>query len=565
MRIQALRFLTNETDRSPVQCEIELRTPEDLERMKARGISVAYVVPSHQLANFRKFKDLIVDRKDKHRAKGLAKLLLGHKQIPIINGQYLNPGQLRRSVNTLLSNARKKGEEGVYIIGVGGNIFQKLLRQADKVILEKGGKNRLTKWTSYEKAILDRTALPKLILDMLDCADEPEDLKLRYLGDSIETKLVRQMIVRAAKTDNSVLILGDTGTGKEIVAREIHRYSDRKGPFVPVNCGGIPHTLIESELFGHIKGAYTDAKSTTTGMWRRADRGTLFLDEIGELPLSDQVKILRAIQSKKIRPLGSEEETKVNARVIAATNQDLYSMVRNGQFREDLFYRLREFQIRTPALRDHAEDIPSLAVFFWKEITDERDAHLSNEILDELQCAPWPGNVRELKTALTNLRALFGTRNLTVDHLKALFLLYGYTGGGGREQIRRTAGDLLKIQSFAHLARVEEIVRACEETLKPLMDHNEARNDDVISSLRESLCFRMNELAILCINPQLFSNEEIFSEVYQLKGKLTYLTSLLQNAPEKAIQYLKRNVTTEFKTLVNDIANKREFLLRTSS
>jgi transcriptional regulator with GAF, ATPase, and Fis domain len=166
-----------------------------------------------------------------------------------------------------------------------------------------------------------------------------------------------------------VLVLGDTGTGKEVIARSIHNYSARASEkFVPVNCGAIPSELLESELFGHKRFTFTDAKYDKKGLWEITGNGTLFLDEVGDLALIHQVKILRALEENKIRPIGEVKEIRVNARVIAATNRDLFSMVKAGHFREDLYYRLRSFLLRTPGLRDHPEDIPTLARFFWKKI-----------------------------------------------------------------------------------------------------------------------------------------------------------------------------------------------------
>lgn len=158
-----------------------------------------------------------------------------------------------------------------------------------------------------------------------------------------------------------MLILGDTGTGKELVARAIHDHSARRAKrFMLVNCGAIPYDLLESELFGHVKGAFTDATYDKPGLWELADKGTLFLDEIGDLHPNHQVKILRALEDKKIRPIGGTKEIEVDARIIAATNRDLFSMVQARQFREDLYYRLCPFPIYTPTLPDHPEDIPTI-------------------------------------------------------------------------------------------------------------------------------------------------------------------------------------------------------------
>ena len=195
--------------------------------------------------------------------------------------------------------------------------------------------------------------------------------------------------------------MGDTGTGKEIVARSIYENSERRRhDFVTVNCGAIPRDLLENELYGHVKGAYTDAKEDKSGLWEAAGEGVLFLDEIGDLQPEHQAKVLRALEDAEIRKLGATKGTKVKARIIAATNRDLHAMVQTGQFREDLYYRLRGFLIRTPALREHPDDIPLLAQHFWQKINHGKRKILPPEILTELKSCRWPGNARELKMML---------------------------------------------------------------------------------------------------------------------------------------------------------------------
>jgi len=207
-----------------------------------------------------------------------------------------------------------------------------------------------------------------------------------------------------APTDTSVLIHGETGTGKELVARAIHDRSQRHhGPYVKVNCAAIPAGLLESELFGHERGAFTGALMQTTGRFQLADRGTLFLDEVGDLPLELQPKLLRVLQEQEFERLGSARTIRVNVRVVAATNLDLMEMVRERRFRADLFYRLNVFPITLPPLRERSEDIPSLVWHFVQKFAARMNRNIDvvpEEVMDALRLYDWPGNIRELQNLI---------------------------------------------------------------------------------------------------------------------------------------------------------------------
>jgi transcriptional regulator with GAF, ATPase, and Fis domain len=212
------------------------------------------------------------------------------------------------------------------------------------------------------------------------------------------------LVVQVAPYTTSVLILGESGTGKEKVAKSIHLLSPRKsGPFIKVNCAAIPLTLVESELFGHEKGAFTGAIEKRKGKFEQADGGTIFLDEIGELPLEIQVKLLRVLQEKEIECVGASSARKVNVRIVAATNRNLEREVSNGRFRLDLYYRLCVFPITLPPLRDRKSDIPGLAHFFANKFCKEFDrpfAGIAESMLREMDAYDWPGNIRELENIL---------------------------------------------------------------------------------------------------------------------------------------------------------------------
>ncbi len=245
------------------------------------------------------------------------------------------------------------------------------------------------------------------------------------------------VIRKVAHSRANVLITGESGTGKDVVARTLHYHGAGQGkPFVPINCTAIPEGLLESELFGHARGAFTGAHSSHRGLFEKAHGGSLFLDEIGDLPPALQAKLLRVLQDREIRPVGSTQSVKVDVRVIAATNQDLESAVREGRFREDLFYRLNVIRIHIPPLRERPEDVPLLAETFLRRRGPER--RLSHSALERLKAQEWRGNARELENALERALALTEGDLIRADDL----LLDGDAGGeGSPERLLQSAVD----------------------------------------------------------------------------------------------------------------------------
>ena len=241
------------------------------------------------------------------------------------------------------------------------------------------------------------------------------------IGRSDKMLEIFKLIEQIARTDSTVLVTGESGTGKEWVARAIHFYSLRRDrPFVALNCGALPETLLESELFGHMKGAFTGAGVNKKGLIESAEKGTLFLDEIGEMTPMMQVKLLRVLQERKFRRLGGVEELEAAMRVIAATNQDLTKMVAEGRFREDLFYRINVIPIHLPPLRDRGEDIPLLAEYFLVKYRDQmgKDIHgISLEATDLLDAYEWPGNIRELENVIERAVALEKSQTILPESL----------------------------------------------------------------------------------------------------------------------------------------------------
>ena len=253
-----------------------------------------------------------------------------------------------------------------------------------------------------------------------------QELQGRYkfenvIGQSEALRRVLDLVERVADTDSTVLITGESGTGKEVVARALHWGSGRaERPFVTVNCGAIPEELLESELFGHVKGAFTGAANARVGRFQMADGGTLFLDEIGDMSPNLQVKLLRALQDQSFEPVGSSETQRVDVRIIAATNQDLERAIQEKRFREDLFYRLNVIPIETPSLRDRHGDVPLLVHHFLSRFANEKslgECTISDEALQRLVAFDWPGNVRELENLIERLVVLRGGGEIELDDL----------------------------------------------------------------------------------------------------------------------------------------------------
>jgi len=310
----------------------------------------------------------------------------------------------------------------------------------------------------------------------------------QMVGRSPAMQAVFSVIEKVSPSRTTVLITGESGTGKELVARAVHARSPRSAaPFVPVNCGAIPEGLIETELFGHAKGAFTGAQGAKIGLFQAAQGGTLFLDEIGELPLALQVKLLRAIQERSIRPVGENADLEVDVRLVAATNRDLSADVRAGRFREDLYYRLNVVQIPVPPLRERREDVLPLAEHFLKRFAAEHDRpvpRLSAQAMRRLDEYPFPGNVRELENLIERAVALSTGDEVTMDALPAVlrrngpslslegplpegFSLEGYLEGIERELIDRALAESRGVKKDA-AARLGITFRQFRHRMKKL-------------------------------------------------------------------------------------------------
>lgn len=278
------------------------------------------------------------------------------------------------------------------------------------------------------------------------------------IGRSPEMEKIYRILSKVAQSTHPVLILGESGTGKELVARTIHAYGPHaQRPFLPVDCSSLVPTLMESELFGYVKGAFTGANRSKDGLLVSASDGTVFLDEIGELSLDLQAKLLRALQEKEVRPVGATHRVPIKARVVAATNRDLAAMVEKGAFRKDLFYRLNVVNLRLPALRDRREDIPLLAAHFLDRISRDHGAKyvLSDEALRTMMHHDWPGNVRELEHAIERACALSSGPVLHLGDLPTQLQQQGLAShrGAAAETTDESMGDGPAVIPLADLER----------------------------------------------------------------------------------------------------------------
>lgn len=312
------------------------------------------------------------------------------------------------------------------------------------------------------------------------------DSRYRIIGGSVSMKALRQQLALMAGTNGRVLIYGESGTGKELVAHAIHAQSPRVNePFVEVNCAAIPEELIESELFGHIKGSFTGAVEDKTGKFQKADSGTLFLDEVGDMSLRTQAKVLRALEEQRFEPVGAAQSTQVDVRVVAATNKHLEEEIERGNFREDLFYRLNVIPFFVPPLRDRREDIPLLADHFLREFTTaygRRPKELTAEAYRALTDHHWPGNVRELKNLIERIVILNPQVRVDARHIPLTPPRRSSDGSQGR---------------FGSLQEVREAVER-EYILKKLEEANGnvTRTAELLGLERSNLYRKMKTLGI---------------------------------------------------------------------
>ncbi len=307
------------------------------------------------------------------------------------------------------------------------------------------------------------------------------------VGSSQAMRIVFDMVARVASTDSTVLITGETGSGKELIARAVHQRSRRAaGPFVAINCAAMPEALLESELFGHARGAFTDAKVARSGLLLQASGGTLLLDEIGEMPLTVQAKLLRVLQERTVRPVGGDRELPLDLRIVAATNRDLEKAVEEGRFREDLFYRIHVVRIAVPPLKARAADVLELAqqaLERFARLAGKQVTSLSSAAAERLLSYDWPGNVRELHNAIERAVALSRYAELTVEDLP--------------QNVRELRGSqILVADDAAHLPSMEEVERRYVLRVLDAVHGNKALAARVLGFDRKTLYRKMERFGV---------------------------------------------------------------------
>lgn len=392
-----------------------------------------------------------------------------------------------RRFDILLTDLRMPGMDGISVLS---RVKEKWPETEIIIITGHGTVGSAVQAMKYGAFdFIEKPFTPKMLLDAVNNALEKKSLLCAgrsrrpeasglYMAENIvgasgRMQQVLKAIATVAPTDNTVLITGESGTGKEVVAKAIHFNSMRKDkPFVTVDCGAIPEGLIESELFGHAKGAFTGASGSRKGLLLEADGGSIFFDEIGNLSLAMQAKLLRAIHEHEFRPVGAQRTVSADIRFIAATNSDLDAMVKEGAFREDLFYRLIVFPIKLPPLRDRKEDIPALCRHYMKDC--ERDIRVSPEAMRLLMSHDWPGNIRQLINALKRAALLCEGNTVKPAHLAFLSQVQS-------EDVPRTSGELKEMKKHLRLKSIEEVEKSFLLSALERNDWNITRAaDDVV-------------------------------------------------------------------------------------
>jgi transcriptional regulator with AAA-type ATPase domain len=541
MILRALRCRLTSSEVDPLDVSPWTGAPGALAE---RQQEAAYLVAEDALSALGGLPGLATDRGRKHRAKPLSVLLLRQPRVPVVRAAFTSIGQLRRSVRTLLEKAAHLGERKAYLVGIPAGIFE-------EVAARFGGRHEASPFDRHSTMVEYQS---------MDPEDVPPELEKRLTGSSPEMQHVRQQVVRAAREDFPVLVQGDTGAGKEVVARSIHLLNPARirQPFVAVNCGAIPRELFESEVFGYAPGAFTGAlRHGSEGLWRSAKGGTIFLDEIGDLAPGHQVKILRVLEQRTVRPVGATKEIPVEARVIAATNRELYAMTEWGEFREDLYYRLASLVINVPPLRDRVEDIDRLAALFWKEVAPRRPP-LSGDVLEELRQYRWRGNARELRYIIMNLHTTFPKSVPTIERLRAVVRMRATPEGSERMSAPEEA--LRKVDRLRHLRRARAAIDATYR-LARLFGRKDTDTDRRVRVLADAGgC--LAELQLLGTRPERFDKLVTFEAVHRLAGALAGFQSLLSRNDADSLRFCRKELAVEAASAGAAVRREEERILK---
>jgi DNA-binding NtrC family response regulator len=488
---------------------------------------ILYIIPQSDIDAIIIWKDIIHNLGTKHRDYAIFKYYNKPEKIPFVLGNYHSLGKAEGSFNSFLIRVSKKKttihKTNAFVLGL-----------EDRLLLEFFKKHGSGYAEQLDQKIKDSAAITgKMPTAKSKVYRRTEKLKNVLYGNSAQMVHVRDQIIRAGQHNQNILLLGETGTGKSLAARTIHTNSItcKDYPFTTFACGSFTGDLFGSELFGHVEGAFTGALHDRKGLWREAENGTLFFDEIGDLPLDQQARILVSLGRKVVRPVGSDKEYDVNARLIFATNRDLDAMVKQGTFRDDLYWRIRYITIEMSPLRDQKNSIPYIAQKIWDNIcVDPKDADLSKKILDKLQSINWSGNVRSLKAVLMSLYYddIHKRPKKLNDLLAVLASMRLSSSHIGERKHEENEIDFHRFECLKHLKKNEEWIRSCQKMFEPFFkNHKKSKKLEKLDTLL--LRNRFEQSKTLINNPYLFFKEESFMVINKLHGKLAYFSELLEN------------------------------------
>lgn len=488
--------------------------------------------------------DRAVDRGAKHPAVQLTRLAMGQPGILAIRGSYTSVGHMLGSLRTFRRNALRRGEEPRCIIGVEEGVFEQAWRRRD-----------VPRSAAANFAGAGRAAPgdPASLLQMLPHDREPDGLAAWFVGRSPHVRVVRHLIALAAETRRTVLILGDVGTGKTLAARCIHKLYPGCGPFVSVNGIALNAPSFETDLFGAVvRGGSRGRPTRTPGLWEKAKGGILYLDEIGALSLLQQTRLNDALRTGEFRPHGGPVQPLPDAQLVVSSARDLGALVRSGEFLADLYYRLREFTIHTPALRDRPEDVSVLAIDLWAELAGNKARPLPDPVLVALQAYPWPGNVRELKSVLSSLRTLFGDGKLGSGHVEVVMAGQGFEAPpkAARDPVPSKEGE--RMRCVRHLLRTEEILQSLRHAVRPLAKRRRSPADADSSGI-ETVGRLLTELDLLFFNPSLFGTVETYTAINGLKGKVLYFADLAARDSAEAARFLAKDLSVSLDATAVDL------------
>lgn len=452
----------------------------------------------------------------------------GHSAIPrklIINSK--NPGGFKRSLFSLLEKRLSHDHPPAILV-----IHDEILDELAESFYWSEKNNNTHPLAQMVSAKVDTDILYRI--------------SKVFIGISPEAELTRIMIYLASQTTSNVLILGESGTGKDVIANQIYNFSKRykKDKLYKINCSTLQDNLLESELFGHKKGSFTDAVSDKQGIFEAAHGGTLFLDEVGELSPANQAKVLQAVENKEIRPLGSTKTIKVDVRIIAATNRNLPRMIQQDIFRDDLYYRLNAFTIISPPLRERPVDIPVIAQALWNRFGCKET--LSHAFLNYLKGYTWPGNVRELKILLNNIIDIFGKISPKPEHIE---MIREYRRDILVQAQQAEIGDfdkLLKAQCKNRLITAGNIMRRIKIMFRPIISEKIRKPGflDEMDELRTNISKEISKLEDICREPLYFKDRNLFERIKRFRYILEILVKNWPASPDEIRNQWQSNMET---------------------